>query len=418
MGGSRLFGADAEGIRQAIEQLVAARSAGGSPVPQRGAGDLPPQAPVEGVGIDAALTWAVETGIGRAVRLDHPGALAHMDPPTPWPTWIAHAIAASTNQNLLHPDTAPVARSLEQQVVGWLAAPFGMDGGHFVPGSSMANLTALWAARDRAGIHEVVAAPGAHLSVRKAAHILGLRFRTVEVDATQRLDVDQLGDLTNAALVLTAGTVASGTVDPLDQGSSAAWRHIDAAWAGPLRFTRHHALLDGIEGADSVSLSGHKWLYQPKDSAVVLFADTDAAHTALSFGDSYLAAANIGLMGSRGVAPALAMATTFLAVGQQGIAQHIEEGMALADRLCARISEHDRLELRAQHTTGVVNWRVVDVDPVVTQRALERAWVSVTEVDGTSWLRSVVANPNADVDHVIDEVLRASQNPDRRVRTP
>jgi L-2,4-diaminobutyrate decarboxylase len=70
-----------------------------------------------------------------------------MDPPTPWFTWAATQWAAAFNQNLVHPYPAPVARRLERQVIGWLASAFGMDGGHMVPGSSVANLTALWAAR-------------------------------------------------------------------------------------------------------------------------------------------------------------------------------------------------------------------------------------------------------------------------------
>ena len=59
------------------------------------------------------------------------------------------AWTASRNQNLLHPDTAPVARELEAIVVRWLAPWFGMNGGHLVSGSTVANLTALWAARRR-----------------------------------------------------------------------------------------------------------------------------------------------------------------------------------------------------------------------------------------------------------------------------
>jgi glutamate/tyrosine decarboxylase-like PLP-dependent enzyme len=65
-------------------------------------------------------------------------------------------VGAAVNQNLLHPDTGPVARLLEPLVVGWLAPVFGMGGGHLVPGSTLANLTALWAARDLAGARTVV----------------------------------------------------------------------------------------------------------------------------------------------------------------------------------------------------------------------------------------------------------------------
>lgn len=56
--------------------------------------------------------------------------------------------SAAMNPNLLHPDTAPTARQLEPLMMSWLAPAFGMHGGHLLPGSTLANLTALWAARD------------------------------------------------------------------------------------------------------------------------------------------------------------------------------------------------------------------------------------------------------------------------------
>jgi len=203
------------------------------------------------------------------------------------------------NQNLLHPDTAPSARALEARVVGWLAPAFGMGGGHMVPGSTVGNLTALWAARELTGARRVVASSAAHLSIAKAAGILGLELVPVPVDERQPLRRDRLPDvLADAVLVLTAGTVATGAIDPLDGDHDAAWRHVGAAWTGSLRFSGHAHLLDGIEAADSVSVSAHKWLYQPKESGLVLFRDPDAAHDAISFGGGYLAEPNIGLLGS------------------------------------------------------------------------------------------------------------------------
>ncbi|MFD7702194.1 hypothetical protein [Streptomyces caelestis] len=84
-----------------------------------------------------------------------------MDPPTPWHAWAAALWAAATNQNLLHPDTAPAARALESRLLSWLAPKFGMDGGHFVPGATVANITALWAARELTGADQVVASSAA-----------------------------------------------------------------------------------------------------------------------------------------------------------------------------------------------------------------------------------------------------------------
>merc|ERR1712137_401736 len=186
---------------------------------------------------------------------------------------------ASLNQNLLHPDVAPIAREAETLTISWLAPAFGMDGGHLTGGSTLANMTALWAAREIRGVRRVVASDNAHLSVAKSAHVLGLEFVSVVSSDSEGGDLTAnalaacgIGDLADAALVLTAGTTSAGAVDDLALAKSAgaAWCHVDAAWAGPLRLSsRHRALLDGIEIADSVAVSPHKWLWQPKDCGLV-----------------------------------------------------------------------------------------------------------------------------------------------------
>ncbi|MDP9404986.1 MAG: pyridoxal-dependent decarboxylase [Actinomycetota bacterium] len=410
-GGSAIeeFGVDAEGLRWALDQLIEWRGAPGTPVPRPVPLDLPDTLPEDGVGDHAALEQLVGPALRSAVRLDHPGYFAHMDPPTPWMTWAAAAWAASVNQNLLHPDAAPAARELEQRTIAWLCPFFGMSGGHLVPGSSVANLTALWAAREVAGVREVVASEAAHVSVVKAANLLGLPLRSVPTDDRQRMRSDALGDLDHAALVLTAGTVSTGAVDPLDGGVGAAWRHVDAAWAGPLRFSGRYAhRLAGIERADSVSVSGHKWLYQPKESGIVLFADVNRAHAALNFGGSYLAAPNIGVLGSHG-ASAIGLAATLLAWGSRGVATRVEGDMALADRLCTLVEEDDRLELWNHHITGVVNWRPRQGDARTVRDRLANAWVSLATIDGGVWLRSVAANPHADPELVVSQILDACE---------
>ncbi len=402
------FRPDADGLGYALARLVAARSAPG--VPHADADkelDLPQALPAEGLGGREALDVLAGPALEQVSRLDHRGFLAHMDPPTPWVTWAAALWAAAVNQNLLHPDTAPSARQLETLVVGWLAPAFGMGGGHLVPGSTVANLTALWAARDLTGARTVVASVAAHLSVTKAAHLLGLDLMEVPVDDRQRMRADLLpDDLTRSVVVLTGGTVATGAIDPLDAGAGAAWRHVDAAWAGPLRLSGHAGLLAGIEAADSVAISAHKWLYQPKECALVLFADPDNAHQKLSFGGSYLAAPNVGLLGSHGTA-ALPLAATLLSLGRRGLAERIEADMATAAVLARLVDEHVDLELGAPPVTGVVNWRPAGREPAEVRDRLTDAWVSLTDIAGSQWFRSVAANPLADPEHVIERVIAA-----------
>jgi len=402
------FVPDADGLGYALARLVAARSAPG--VPHADPDDdlnLPRVLPEEGLGGRGALDLLAGPALEQVSRLDHRGFLAHMDPPTPWPTWAATLWGAAVNQNLLHPDTAPAARQLEALVVTWLAPAFGMGGGHLVPGSTVANLTALWAARDLTGARTVVASAAAHLSVAKAAHLLGLDLVEVPVDDRQRMRADLLpDDLSRSVVVITAGTVATGAIDPLDAGAGAAWRHVDAAWAGPLRLSDHTGLLAGVETVDSVAMSAHKWLYQPKESALVLFADPDAAHEALSFGGSYLAAPNVGLLGSHGTA-ALPLAATLLSWGRRGVAGRIEADMASANLLARLVEEHPALELWAPPVTGVVNWRPAGRDPAEVRDRLSDAWVSLADIAGARWFRSVAANPRADPMYVIDRVVAA-----------
>lgn len=220
---------------------------------------LPSSLPEEGAGSKATLEFLAPSILGGAAHLGRETSFAHMDPPTPWITWATTLWNASLNQNLLHPATAPAARLVEERVVQWLAPYFGMTGGHMTPGSTLANLTALWAARECAGIEEVIASEGAHLSIGKSAHILGLRFRTVATDVSGALLVDALpSDLGKAALVLTAGTTSAGAIDALSLAGRAGWTHVDAAWAGPLRLSKYANRLDGIALADSVSISAHK----------------------------------------------------------------------------------------------------------------------------------------------------------------
>lgn len=370
--------------------------------------DIPEAFPEEGLGGVSALKKLADGFFPSAARLGHRGYFAHMDPPTPWFSWVGAFWAASRNQNLLHPDTGSGARELETKVVAWLSSFFGMNGGHLVPGSTLANITALWAARELKGVRNVVVSEMAHLSICKAASLLNLDLIEVPSDSYHRMKSDTTIDvnLDETAVVLTAGTVAAGAIDPLDLFPGAAWRHVDAAWAGPLCLTKHSGLLYGIDAVDSVSMSAHKWLFQPKESAIVMFRQAEEAHTAISFGGGYLAMPNVGLLGSHG-STALPLAATILAWGRQGIAERVEHCMELAERLADRIDEEPALELFARPVTGVVLWRPRKVSPSTVRERMEGAFVSLTQVGKETWFRSVAANPQADPEQVVDSALSA-----------
>jgi L-2,4-diaminobutyrate decarboxylase len=398
------FDLNSDGLRRALE-LLDLRTHSGRPISA-----LPTSLPDTGLGEMTALEQLAPDVLGRATYLDATDAMAHMDPPTPWITWALALWNARLNQNLLHPATAPFARDAEACVVAWLAPFFGMNGGHMTPGSSVANLTALWAARDLRGVRKVVASQASHLSLRKAARILGLDYIEAGVDQKHRLDPATLPrDMADACLVLTAGSTSVGAVDSLEFCGLAAWTHVDAAWAGPLALSdRNRGILSGIERADSVAVSAHKWLFQPKESALVLFRDTEAAHSTLSFGGAYLAAPNIGVQGSHGAAGTLLLAT-LLAWGREGIAARIEHCMANARRLQDFIASQLNLEAFPDGGTGVTVFRPRSQDVEAFRAALPQGLSSSATINGETWVRCVSANPNADVELIIAAIEKATR---------
>jgi L-2,4-diaminobutyrate decarboxylase len=366
---------------------------------------LPKALPELGVTSAQAIEWLAPHVFNSAADLGSALAAAHMDPPTPWITWATTQWNARLNQNLLHPATAPAARQLEQRVVSWLAPYFGMTGGHMTPGSTLANLTALWAARDCAGVTEVVASEMAHLSISKAANILGLKLRKIQTNRMGAMVEGALpSDLSRSALVLTAGTTSTGAVDPLALSGLAAWTHIDAAWAGPMRLTRMSDRLDGLEQADSVAVSAHKWLFQPKESALIFFKDVDKAHAAISLGGAYLAVPNIGILGSHG-AMAVPLLATLMAWGREGLASKIEHCIHVAESLANHVNHDDRLELLTWPVTGVVNWRPRDTHSLdAWHQSLPAGMVSTTTLQGETWFRNVIANPSANASAITQAI--------------
>jgi len=361
---------------------------------------LPNTFPVTGLGEEDALCLVEGLCKNHSARLDAPIALAHMDPPTPH---IAHALAglgASLNQNLLHPDLSPFATKAESRVLDWMCDAFGMAAGHMCGGSTLGNLEAIWAAREY-GCTSVVASEEAHISVPKAAHILGMRYDPRPVDRHGRIDLSSgIGE--NVCLVLTAGTTGRGSIDTLF--AKGLWTHVDAAWAGPLIFTRYANRLSGIHKADSVVVSAHKWLYQPKDSALVMFKRKESLKT-VSFGSSYLASPNVGVQGSRSAA-AVPLLGTLLAWGQTGLAQRIEDGMQMSEKLADWLNAKEGVECLQRPESGVLNWRIIGKD---MERIISRLGptTSMFRVNGEPWGRQVAANPYADLEQVKQRIYTA-----------
>ncbi|WP_120676198.1 pyridoxal phosphate-dependent decarboxylase family protein [Micromonospora musae] len=252
----------------------------------------------------------------------HPRFFGYVSAPGTAVAAVADLLASTLNANLPAWRSAPAPTELEHVTIGWIGEALGCDpgaGGLFTSGGSMANLTALAAARHRhcgdavaihgAGAHpaplRVYASTETHHSVHKAAALLGIgraNVREIPVDAGFRMDVDALVEaveqdraagLEPFCVVANAGTVVTGAVDPLREVAAVArryglWMHVDAAYGGFARLAPSaRPLFDGLAEADSIALDPHKWLYLPADCGCLIYRDPEAARAAFRLDADY-----------------------------------------------------------------------------------------------------------------------------------
>ncbi|HET6629387.1 MAG TPA: pyridoxal-dependent decarboxylase [Woeseiaceae bacterium] len=212
---------------------------------------------------------------------------------------------------------APGAVRLEMQLVNWLAALVGYPaetaGGDLTSGGSIANLSAIVAAREAHGVRAadlprrvVYLSDQAHHSMHKALRIAGLGEcvrRVVAVDACWRMEAralarqveaDRAGGLLPWFVVATGGTTDVGAVDPIADIADVAeteglWLHVDAAYGGAFLLTEDGCrALAGIERSDSAVIDPHKGLFLPFGSGAVLVRDRQRLASANRYHANYM----------------------------------------------------------------------------------------------------------------------------------
>jgi glutamate/tyrosine decarboxylase-like PLP-dependent enzyme len=229
----------------------------------------------------------------------------------------ANWLAGAWDQNTGLYNSTPATAQIEQVALNWLLDLFKLPpdcGGAFVTGATMANFSALAAARhsvlERAGWNveadglvgappiTVVVGEEAHPTLFKSLGLLGLgrnRVVRVPVDEQGRMRAGNLPLISGPTIICAqAGNVNTGAFDPLTEiceraHSANAWVHVDGAfglWATTAPSTIH--LTNGIAESDSWATDCHKWLNVPYDSGLALVRDADALRAAMSITADYL----------------------------------------------------------------------------------------------------------------------------------
>lgn len=364
--------------------------------------------------------------------------------------------SAVLHQNATAWRSGPSANAIERTVVRWLAKAIGCEGfsGSLTLGGSSANLMGLCMAREakapanasgvRGGV--IYCSTEAHMSNTKGAALLGLghsAVRLIPVDQNFRMQTDQLreaiqGDLHQGnlpiAVVASAGTTATGSIDPLRQVAEICrehnlWLHIDGAY-GALASLAIPEAFDGINLADSISLDPHKWLYQPTGCGCLLYRDPADARRAFSHSGEYARVLSTDpLEGFAFFEESMELSRPFRALGLwlsirffglNAFQQSIQDDLSLAQILASGVDAEPKLERLAPVALSAVCFRYIDssAEPDTLNRQIldrvirrGRVYISNAEIQGRFALRACIVNHRTtepDVRAIVSEVLAAA----------
>jgi aromatic-L-amino-acid/L-tryptophan decarboxylase len=286
---------------------------------------LPASPPAGGEPLEAILSDLDEILLPATTHWQSPGFMAYFASSASSPGILGETIAAALNVNAMLWRTAPAATELEQVALDWLRQMVGLPEplfGVINDTASSSTLYALAAAREAqadlrirelglAGRPELprlryYASTEAHSSVEKAGIVLGIgreglrripvdeRFRMDPVALRQAIHDDIAAGIRPFAVVATAGTTSTTSVDPIPAIASVCehhdlWLHVDAAYGGAAAVAPElRWVLDGAERAHSIVINPHKWLFTPIDCSVLRTRKPETLRSAFSIVPEYL----------------------------------------------------------------------------------------------------------------------------------
>lgn len=394
---------------------------------------------------------------------------------------LADLLAAAVNPNLGGWQLSPLATEIERQAVSWIAELLGYPttcGGLFVSGGNMANFAAFLAARqDRTGWDvrreglgrdgarlRVYAGAETHVWVHKALDLFGHgtdALREVPVDSRLRTDParlramvaeDRRAGLLPFLVIATAGTVSTGSVDPIREVTEFAheqglWLHVDGAYgAFAAALPDADDDLRALGRADSIAVDPHKWLYTPLEAGCLLVRDPAALPRAFAYRPAYYhfdesdePETNYfehGMQNSRGFR-ALKVWLALRQVGRRGVVRMIEDDVRLARAMHAAFDAHPEIEAGTLGLS-IVTFRHVPRDLrkgdpaaedyldklnealLVRLKSSGEAFFSNAVVAGRFVLRACIVNFRTtldDVEALPEMVARHGRAVDRELRT-
>ncbi len=332
----------------------------------------------------------------------HPAFLGYFGSTSNGPALLGEIAAAALNVSAMTWKTSPAATEMETTTLDWIRELIGIPDSFFgvvYDTASIATLHALAAARERVGpgirrrglagrsdlpTYRIYASDQAHSSVEKAAIVLGIGEENVvrvRTDDDYRLDVTSLREAIDSdiraghrplAVVATVGTTSTASVDPVAEirdlcYARGIWLHVDAAYGGAFgALEEGRWAMAGIEGADSLVVNPHKWLFVPLDFSALYTRHPQILRSVFSLVPEYLRGdttsdgvpdyMDYGIQFGRRFR-ALKAWMVFRSFGRKGIVSRIREHRRLAQLFASWIDADPSFVRTAPVIMGIVCFR-------------------------------------------------------------
>jgi L-2,4-diaminobutyrate decarboxylase len=382
----------------------------------------------------------------RSIHLHHPRYVGHqIAPPLPLVA-LSGLLSDVINNGMGIYEMGMAGTIMERYVVEWTASQFGLgagSSGFLTSGGSLANLTALLAARQAQADHDiwsegygageklaVMVSAEAHYCIQRAVRIMGWGeggIISIPTDEAFRLDpaglepafkkASQAGRRVIAVVACSCST-ATGSYDPLAPIADfcekhGLWFHVDAAHGGPAAFSeKHRSLLAGSERADSIVMDFHKMALCPALCTALLFRDSRQSYQTFAQKAAYLwedpAEQEWHLLAKRTFECTKSMMSLKPYVllrhfGPQVLADYVEEVFALAQTFGQMLREAPDFELFLWPEANIVCFRHLPEKGIdlnawnakVRRKLVEegRFYLVQTEIAGRLYLRTSLMNP-------------------------
>jgi aromatic-L-amino-acid decarboxylase len=353
--------------------------------------------PRHGVGYEQLLDFLFGEAIPRSFNAAGPGYLAYIPGGGIFHAAVADLIADAVNRYTGVFAPAPLLVQLETNVVRWFCDIVGYgagSGGVLTSGGSLANLTAIIAARmtvlgDNFSRATLYCGDQTHHAFQKAAVLAGFpaaNIREIASDAMFRVRVgvmaeaiarDRADGFTPFMLCGSAGTTATGAVDDLSAlgklaRSESLWFHVDGAYGAFFMLTqRGRDAMRGISEADSIILDPHKTLFLPFGTGALVVRDASVLRRAYSTHADYLPQfqSEDALIDFCEISAELSRDFRGLRVwlplklfGIEPFRQQLEEKLDLATWAAAELHKIAGIEVVAEPQLSIVGFRLVKAD--------------------------------------------------------